>query len=103
MAPRKTAATKPPTPVERVEAEARSGKTFTAVPLAGKLCRVKPGLDWKSAAFQALRTGDFESWAATCLYGGDYETVWQKVDPTLRQATAFIKAWERVSGQNSGE
>jgi hypothetical protein len=104
MAPRRAAVkTTPPTAVERVEAEARAGKTFTVVPLAGKACRIKPGLDWKSSAFRALRTGDFETWASACLYGGDYETVWQKVDPTLRQATAFIKAWERVSGQNQGE
>lgn len=103
MAPRRTVAAKAPTPVERVEAEAKAGKTFTVAPLAGKPCRIKPGLDWKASAFRALRTGDFETWAASCLYGGDYETVWQKVDPTLRQATAFIKAWERVSGQNSGE
>jgi hypothetical protein len=78
-----------------------------AVPLEGRngrgVIHVLDPQDWPSAANGDLRVGDFESWAAECLAPGDYEDVWQDVEPTLRHVNAMFTEWRKLSGNDRGK
>ncbi|MEU8023753.1 hypothetical protein AB0B88_16210 [Micromonospora haikouensis] len=78
-----------------------------AVPLEGRRGRgvihVLDPQDWPTAANGDLRVGDFESWASECLAPGDYEDVWQDVDPTLRHVDAMFREWRRLTGNDRGK
>lgn len=73
------------------------------VPLDGTPCTVKPMRKWRSSGLRALRTGDFETWAETCLDDSDYVEVWQVIDPDVDMVEAFFEAWAEITGQNAGK
>lgn len=78
-----------------------------AVPLEGRngrdVIHILDPQDWSTAANGDLRVGDFESWAAECLAPGEYEDVWQQLDPTLRHVNEMFKEWRRLTGNDRGK
>lgn len=102
-AARKGAAT-PPTTSEAMQADAQLDPNEpVTVLLDGVPCRVQPMRDWRSSGVHALRTGDFERWAETCLVEDDYANVWAAIDPTLDMIETFLETWKEVTGNNTGK
>jgi hypothetical protein len=65
--------------------------------------RVLDPNEWPSSANSALHVGEYESWAERCLADGDYEDVWMRLDPTLKDINAMFVEWRRVSGRDAGK
>jgi len=94
---------------------AAGGTEPVSVPLADTHVRVKPPMDWKASAFEALREARFSVWAQTSLVndaeidddgkksGSDDVAVWNKVDPTVRQVAEFLAAYSELVGISLGE
>jgi hypothetical protein len=94
---------------------AAGGTDPVSVPLAGKTVRVKPPMDWRDSAFEALRSARFGVWAQSSLVndlataedgtetGVDDTAVWAEIDPTYRQILEFLAAYEQAGGIGLGE
>jgi len=95
---------------------ASGGTEPVSVPLGDKQVRVKPPMDWKASAVEAIVAGRFTAWAQTSLVddetrdektgkltGSDDVAVWNKVDPTVRQVAEFLAAYSELVGISLGE
>ncbi len=56
--------------------------------------------DWPSSANEDPETGRFFSWAVKVLATDEDKDMWRALDPTNRQASRFIREWQRVVGQD---
>jgi hypothetical protein len=86
----------------------------TSVPLAGKVVRVLPPMDWRQSAMTAIRRSDFDTWARACLVndlevvdgkptGSDDVAIWLEADPTNREVVQFMADYEAAAGQDLGK
>jgi hypothetical protein len=70
-------------------------------PATGVLCGQKfelpPVGKWRSSTMNALREGDFETWAYAVLTPEDYET-WQEIDPTMEEIAEFFTSMNGQPG-----
>lgn len=88
--------------VPAIEAETAAGDEPVAVVLDGQTLHVKPVKQWRSSGLRALREGDFQTWAETCLEA-DSVNVWLDIDPTIGDVETFFEQWAEQSGQNVGK
>jgi len=56
--------------------------------------------DWPSSANEDPDQRRVYSWALKVLATEDDRDMWKALDPTNRQASAFINAWIRIAGQD---
>ncbi len=56
--------------------------------------------DWPSSANEDPNSQRIYSWALKVLATDDDIAMWKALDPTNRQANAFINAWIRLAGQD---
>jgi len=92
-----------PTAAQRAEAEMESIHDAITADLAGHPVRILPMDDWPSSGRRAFGEARYDEWAEKCLAGDDYQNVWAKVDPSLKQMGPFFTSWEKQSGQDVGE
>src|SRR5664279_2147751 len=86
--------------VAEVDGEARDGTVI--VPLGNTEIGVpRPGL-WRASANNALRLGDFDTWAQKTLAPTDYD-LWAEIDPTVDEINDFFVQWGDLSGVSLGE
>jgi len=83
-----------------VEASVKEPEGIITVSLGDQKIRVLPPEEWETAAFTALRTGDFEAWAEGALTDESYE-VWMKYRPKIREARDAVEEWTEESGAAS--
>lgn len=83
-------------------AETAAGVEPVAVPLADGTIHVQPVNRWRSSGLSALRNGDFERWAETCLTVDSLDT-WRDIDPTVDDIEAMFEAWSELTGQTTGK
>lgn len=69
--------------------------------LAGKTVYVPPVNKWRASALHAIREGDLQTWAEKTLLDDDWD-IWQEVDPTLDEVTAFFDTLNGQTGVDSG-
>lgn len=86
-------------PVTAAEHEARGDEVRGEI--AGKEIFVPPVKRWRSSGLKALREGDIEQWAESCLSDEAWE-VWQEVDPTLEEIEAFFATINDGLGVEAG-
>lgn len=69
--------------------------------LAGKTIYVPPVNKWRASALHAIREGDLQTWAEKTLLDDDW-AIWEEVDPTLDEVTAFFDTLNGQTGVSSG-
>lgn len=69
--------------------------------LAGKTIYVPPVSKWRASALHAIREGDLQTWAEKTLLDDDWD-LWQEIDPTLDEVTAFFDTLNGQTGVDSG-
>lgn len=85
------------------------------VPLGDKTIRIKPPMDWRDSALDALMQGRYRVWASTSLVndeakgkdgkitGSDDFEIWKSVDPTMGQILDLMVAYRNSGGVGLGE
>lgn len=76
-----------------VRLETRNGDADITIPHA---------VDWPARALDLLADGRVHSWAHLVFSDTDWQT-WQDLEPTVREANAFIAAWEQAGGATAGK
>lgn len=92
------------TALKALEADARApAGEFVVVPLKGQDVRVKALMDWDTAALDDLQNTKLEAWARASLFGDDFATIWKLLRPTIREASDFLEAWGKTTGETPGD
>jgi hypothetical protein len=89
------------------------------VAIGTKKVRVKPPMQWRQSAMRALRSGDFDGWAATSLVndlktsttkagverttGADDSLIWFEADPTNAELIQFLSDYQQAAGIELGK
>jgi hypothetical protein len=89
------------TPAEAQENEATS-EEYNTFELAGVPLRVKPMGKWRPSYLRALRTADFDAWAAGALHEEDGPK-FVEADATFDEIGEFTKALMEDSGEAPGK
>jgi hypothetical protein len=89
------------TPAEAQENEATS-EEYNTFELAGVALRVKPMGQWRPSYLRALRTADFEGWAAGALHEDD-AVKFVEADATFDEIGEFTKQLMEDSGEAPGK
>lgn len=90
-------------PVEAVRAEADTGSADTvSVPFGDTTLDVQVAGKWRKSALNALRQGDFDTWAQKCLTP-DSLAVWDEADPTMDEIQELFASYRDVTGQDPGK
>lgn len=88
--------------IPAIQAEVLAGDEPVLVLLDGTSIYVKPVKQWRTSGLRALREGDFDKWAETCLVEDSVET-WTEIDPTIGDVEIFFQHWAEMSGQTVGK
>lgn len=89
------------TPAEAQESEATS-EEYNTFELAGVELRVKPMGKWRPSYLRALRTGDFEGWAAGAMHEDD-AVKFVELDATFDEIGEFTGKLMESSGEAPGK
>jgi hypothetical protein len=97
------------TPVEIDQSEAMIAEVDSEefngeirVPFAGATLSIPPQGRWRLSATNALRTGDFTTWAHAVMSADDAAT-FIGLDPTLDEVNEFFAELGRITGVTLGE
>lgn len=70
----------------------------------GVTIHVPPQVQWRASALDAMRAGDFQTWAEKVLVGESFEA-WEEWyegdDPTLGEVTEFFDRLGKVTGASA--
>jgi hypothetical protein len=90
-------------PLQAVQADAQAGPEGVLVPLVTEdgtvELTVPPPGRWYEEANDALRVGDFRTWAEEVLSDADFET-WCKTRKRNDDIAAFFTAWRELAGED---
>ncbi|MFD8315895.1 hypothetical protein [Kitasatospora purpeofusca] len=88
------------TPADAQEIEATAN--YVSVELDGQALRVLPVGQWRPSFLRALRTADFDTWAALALHPEDVE-VFVDLDATMDQIGDFTSRAMTAAGEAPGK
>lgn len=84
---------------DRLYAEVETGDAPVTVPLAGTRIVVPPIQTWPGRALDALRGGDYETWAEQVLNDDSFDR-WTAADPTVDECATLLDDWAAATGQD---
>jgi hypothetical protein len=99
--PRKSAAPKRPTALERLTAEAKANGS-TLCTFNGKTYVVLPFTEWDKKAIRYMRELDYYAWAEAVMAPAVFAE-WDEAVKTNAEAMAFVEAWGTQRGESMGE
>ena len=88
------------TPAEAQENEAT--EEYGTAALNGVDLRVKPVTQWRPSYLRALRTADYDTWAAGVLHEDDVAT-FTDLDATLDEINEFVASAMESAGEAPGK
>jgi hypothetical protein len=88
------------TPSQAQENEAT--EAYSTAQLADVELRVKPVTQWRPSYLRALRTADYDTWAAGVLHEDDVEK-FIDIDATLDEINEFVSAAMESAGETPGK
>ncbi|MFI6444713.1 hypothetical protein [Kitasatospora sp. NPDC050543] len=85
-----------------VAQEIEATADYITVELDGTLLRVRPVGHWRPSYLRALRTADFDTWAALALHPEDVD-VFMEIDATMDEIADFTTRAMSAAGEAPGK